>query len=86
MLEAFRETLRDLPEIQAIRGQGLMMGIALDRPCGKLMQHALEEKLLINVTAGNVIRLLPPLIISDREADTIVAKVNKLIRTFIKES
>jgi acetylornithine aminotransferase len=86
MLNAFRETLHDLPEIQAIRGQGLMMGIALDRPCGKLMRRALEEKLLINVTAGNVIRLLPPLIISDEEADTIVAKVNKLIRAFLKES
>ncbi|WP_041355671.1 aspartate aminotransferase family protein [Nitrosococcus halophilus] len=85
MLEAFRETLRDLPEVKAIRGQGLMIGIALDRPCGKLMQQALAERLLLNVTAGNVIRLLPPLIISDREADIIVAKIDKLIRTFLKE-
>jgi len=86
MLESFREKLRDLSEVQAIRGQGLMMGIALDRPCGKLMQFALEERLLINVTADNVIRLLPPLIISDGEAETIVEKVNKLIRLFLKKS
>jgi acetylornithine aminotransferase len=86
MLEAFQKILHDLPEIQAIRGQGLMIGIALDRPCGKLMERALEERLLINVTAGSVIRLLPPLIISDKEADTIVAKVNKLIRAFLKDS
>ncbi|KFI21945.1 aspartate aminotransferase family protein [Nitrosococcus oceani] len=84
MLEAFRETLRDLPEIQAIRGKGLMLGIMLDRPCGKLMQAALAERLLINVTAGNVIRLLPPLIISDKEADIIITKIDKLIRAFLK--
>lgn len=85
MLQSFRDVLRDLPEVQAIRGQGLMIGIALDRPCAKLMQQALAERLLINVTAGNVIRLLPPLIISDREADIIVAKIDALIRAFLKQ-
>lgn len=84
MLSSFRTALHGLSEIQAIRGQGLMMGIALDRPCGELVRQALEERLLINVTAGNVIRLLPPLIISDTEADTIVAKVSKLIKAFLK--
>ncbi|ADJ27664.1 acetylornithine and succinylornithine aminotransferase [Nitrosococcus watsonii C-113] len=84
ILGAFRETLHDLPEIQAIRGKGLMLGIMLDRPCGQLMQAALAERLLINVTAGNVIRLLPPLIISDKEADIIIMKVDKLIRAFLK--
>jgi acetylornithine/N-succinyldiaminopimelate aminotransferase len=86
MLEAFRETLHGLPAVQSIRGRGLMLGIELDRPCGELVQRALAKRLLINVTAGNVIRLLPPLIISDTEAATIVAKVNNLIRGFLKES
>ncbi|BAW80918.1 acetylornithine aminotransferase [Candidatus Nitrosoglobus terrae] len=86
MLESFQKSLRDLPEVQAIRGQGLMIGIVLDRPCTTLMKSALEERLLLNVTAGNVIRLLPPLIISDKEADTIVERINKLIRAFLKDS
>lgn len=84
MLSSFQTALHGLPGVQAIRGQGLMLGIALDRPCGELVRQALEERLLINVTAGNVIRLLPPLIISDTEADTIVAKVSKLIKAFLK--
>lgn len=86
MLHSFRAELHGLPEIQSIRGQGLMLGIALDRSCGELVQKALEERLLINVTAGSVIRLLPPLIISDTEADAIVTKVSKLIKAFLKKS
>ena len=52
-----------------IRGQGLMIGIELDRPCGDLLGRAAEAGLLISVTADRVIRLLPPLILSADEAD-----------------
>ena len=56
-----------------------MFGIELNEPCSHLVGKALEKKLLINVTAGNVIRLLPPLTISDAEADQICELVCQLI-------
>jgi len=66
----------------AIRGEGLMIGIELDRPCGDLVRQALENRLLINVTQDRVIRLLPPLIINAQEADEIVARLAPLVRAF----
>ena len=86
MLQGFTEGLHGTTGINAIRGKGMMFGIELDRPCPELVAMALEEKLLINVTAGNVIRLLPPLIISDEEAGQIVLKVCALIKVFSGKS
>ena len=63
-----------------IRGRGLMVGIELDQPCGELVAMALDSGLLINVTAERVIRLLPPLIISDEQIDQIVGTLSILIR------
>jgi len=63
-----------------IRGRGLMIGIELDQPCGELVAMALESGLLINVTADRVVRLLPPLIISDEQIDEIVGTLSELIR------
>ena len=60
-----------------------MIGIELDRDCAELMQQALARGLLINVTAGRVIRLLPPLIISDSQAEQIVSTVSELITAFL---
>ena len=71
--------------IQEIRGKGLMVGIDLDRPCGELVQTALERGLLINVTADTVIRLLPPLILRAAEATQLVDGVSSLIREFLGE-
>ena len=82
MLEAFRQRLSGVPGVVEIRGCGLMLGIELDRPCAALMQQALERGLLINVTADKVVRLLPPLIISTEQADTIIAGVCELIEQF----
>jgi len=82
MLERFRETLADQPHVREIRGKGMMFGLELDRPCGELVAKALEARLLINVTAGNVIRLLPPLILSETEADELVDRVCRLIEAF----
>lgn len=62
-----------------------MLGIELDRACGELMQRALQRKLLINVTADKVVRLLPPLILSDEQAGQIVSTVSELIETFLGE-
>ncbi|CAB1276709.1 Acetylornithine aminotransferase [Candidatus Nitrosacidococcus tergens] len=86
MIQSFQTMFGELPQVKAIRGKGLMMGIELDRPCGVLMSHALADGLLINVTASNVIRLLPPLIITDEESDIIASKLNNLIRSFLKNS
>src|SRR5690606_13319765 len=66
-----REALPGVSLVQEVRGRGMMVGIQLDRPCGELVDRAREAGLLINVTAGSVIRLLPPLIISDAERDQL---------------
>jgi acetylornithine aminotransferase len=65
------------------RGQGLMIGIELDRPCGDLLKQACEAGLLISVTAERVVRLLPPLIMTTAEADRVVAILAPLIRKFL---
>ncbi len=69
-----------LDKIVEIRGRGLMLGIELREDCPDLVQRALSEKLLINVTAGNTIRLLPPLIISSAEARSLGCALANLIR------
>jgi acetylornithine aminotransferase len=79
----FERELKGVDGVRAIRGQGLMLGIELDRPCGELVKQALAAKLLINVTQDTVVRLLPPLIIRAREADEIVARLAPLVRAFV---
>jgi acetylornithine aminotransferase len=86
MVTEFELALGDQKFIKDIRGIGLMIGIELDRPCGELVKLALNAGLIINVTAGSVIRLLPPLIISDAEAEQIVQMVTQLIIDFIEAS
>ena len=82
---AFGQQLGALPGVKEIRGQGLMIGIELDRPCGALLQRALDAGLLISVTADSVVRLLPPLILSAAEADRIVELLVPLVRDFLAE-
>ncbi|MDX2456165.1 MAG: aspartate aminotransferase family protein [Gammaproteobacteria bacterium] len=83
MLAGFSAALADLDGVIEIRGLGLMIGIELDRPCSELVSKALEQGLLINVTAERVIRLLPPLILTDKQADIIVEQVSNLIHEYI---
>lgn len=83
MLAGFQTQLVNQTGIVAIRGIGLMLAVELDRPCAELVKTALSRGLLINVTAERVVRLLPPLIISDEQADRIVAEVSKLIIEFL---
>lgn len=83
LLEQFQQELDGLNHVVNIRGLGLMIGIELDRDCPDLVAQALEQKLLINVTAGRTIRLLPPLIITKEQADTIVTTVTNLIKTLV---
>jgi acetylornithine aminotransferase len=67
------------------RGQGLMVGIELDRPCGALLQRAADAGLMISVTAERVVRLLPPLVLSADEARQIAAILCPLIKAFLAE-
>jgi len=69
--------------IVEMRGQGLMIGIELDRPCGALLQRAADAGLLISVTADTVIRLLPALIMTPAEGDEVVRILAPLVRDFL---
>jgi acetylornithine/N-succinyldiaminopimelate aminotransferase len=85
ILGALRQRLSGLPHVVDIRGQGLLMGIELSGPCGALVQQALDKGLLINVTAERVVRLLPPLILSDEQAQELVDTLASLIESFAPE-
>jgi len=85
MRETFLAELKDLAGVVAIRNAGLMIGIELDRPCAELVEQALAAKLLINVTAEKVVRLLPPLVMSQGEAQQLVDRLVPLIRAFLSK-
>lgn len=78
-----KERLIGVAGIVEIRGDGLMIGIELDRPCGELVLRALEAGLLINVTADSVVRLLPALIFGEAEAHELITSLSRLIREFL---
>ena len=82
MLARFKAELGGLKEVIEVRGKGLMIGIELASPCAELVARSLERRLLINVAADKVVRLLPPLIISDAEMNEIVDVVCALIKDF----
>lgn len=83
LLNAFGEQLADVEGVNEIRGKGLLLAIELDQPCAELVTIALADGLLINVTANNVVRLLPPLVMSDSEATQLVEQLSTLIRDFL---
>jgi acetylornithine/N-succinyldiaminopimelate aminotransferase len=82
---ALARELGALKGVVEIRGQGLMIGVELAKPCGVLTQRAAEAGLLISVTADTVVRLLPPLIMTEQEADDVVALLAPLVRDFLAE-
>jgi acetylornithine aminotransferase len=82
---ALARELGGLKGVTEIRGQGLMLGVELAKPCGVLTQRAADKGLLISVTADNVIRLVPSLILTEAEADEIVAILAPLVREFLGE-
>ncbi|MBD9415579.1 aspartate aminotransferase family protein [Pseudomonas sp. PDM16] len=80
LLAGLREALGNHPDVIAVRGLGLMVGVELSRNCKELVGRALAEKnLLITVTRDSTIRLLPPLICSEEQIDDIVRRVVGLI-------
>ena len=83
--EGLQRELAGVKGVTDIRGQGLMLGIELDRPCGELLGRAASAGLMLSVTAERVIRLVPPLILSADEAAQIVAILCPLIKAFLAE-
>jgi acetylornithine aminotransferase len=80
LLGALRAALGGHPRVLAIRGQGLMVGIELDGPCPELVGRALhEQRLLITVTRGSIVRLLPPLICTGVQIDDMAARLARLL-------
>lgn len=84
LVERIRRGLADVPACREVRGRGLMVGIELDRPAGELVGRALAQGLLINVTAGSVVRLLPPLILTASQTDLVADRVVALIRNWLE--
>ncbi len=82
---ALQGALGSLPGVKEVRGQGLMLGVELAKPCGVLVGRAAEAGLLISVTAESVIRIVPPLILTTVEADEIVARLAPLVTAFLAE-
>jgi acetylornithine aminotransferase len=80
LLAGLQNALADQTCVKEIRGKGLMLAIELDSPCAELVQAGIDEGVLINVTAGNTIRLLPPLILDRQEADFLVGVIAKLVQ------
>jgi len=77
------ERLAGVAGVREIRGQGLLIGIELDRPCGDIVARARERRLLVNVTSDSVVRLVPPLILSRGEAEQLTAPLAEVIRAFL---
>lgn len=80
IVDSLRSDEEAMAHVVEIRGKGLMLGIELKQDCAELVQQALDAGLLINVTAGNTIRLLPPLVINAEEALDLARGVAALIR------
>ena len=72
--------------VRDIRGEGLMLGVELDRPCAEIVKRALAAGLVTNVTADKVIRLLPPLVINESEVKQVVAILVPIVKAFLAES
>lgn len=85
LLDAFRNKLGAIAGVTEIRGKGLMLGIELDRPCTELVKLCLQKGVLINVTANNVVRLLPPYVMTNAQADNVINVVSENISAFLSQ-
>jgi acetylornithine aminotransferase len=78
-----KESLSGAAGVVEVRGMGLMIGVELSQPCGDLVKQALDAGLVINVTADNVIRLLPPLVMSEAEGRMVLERLVPLVKSFL---
>lgn len=85
IMASFKTALAGIEHVVEIRGKGCMIGIELNKPCKSLFSAAIAAGLIINVTADTVIRLLPPFIMTDDQADQVVAILAPLIKDFTQD-
>ena len=85
IMQKLKHELSDVEHVLDIRGLGCMVGIQLDRPCKSLFSQALESGLIINVTTDCVVRLLPPLIMTDEQTDILISILSPLIKKFNRD-
>jgi acetylornithine aminotransferase len=82
--DGVRDAVKDLQGVSDIRGMGSMIGVELARGCGELVLQSLQAGLVLNVTSDNVIRMLPPLVMSQAEAREVVSRLTPILRTFLE--
>ena len=85
MKAKLQQELGAIAGVVDVRGEGLIIGIELNKPCGVLLNRGAEAGLLFSVTADTVVRLVPPLIVTEAEADEVVARLKPLIQQFLAE-
>jgi acetylornithine aminotransferase len=83
--EGLAAALAGVAGVNEVRGRGLMIGVELNRPCGDLVGRALDAGLVLNVTADNVVRLLPALIMTEAEGREVVERLVPLVRAFLAQ-
>ena len=86
IMDGLGRELSGVAGVKEVRGQGLMIGVELDRACGDIVRRALAAGLVANVTADKVIRLLPPLVIQENEARQVVSILAPIIKAFLSEA
>ena len=86
IMSGLKRELGGVAGVRQVRGMGLMIGVELDRPCGDVVRRALEAGLVCNVTADKVIRLLPPLVLSEAEARQVVSLLVPVVKAFLAET
>lgn len=84
--DGLRQALAGVHGVVDIRGEGMMIGVELDRPCGELVGIARDAGVLINVTADKVIRLVPPLIYGAAEVEALVDAVAGVVRNYLQQA
>ncbi|WP_321276023.1 aspartate aminotransferase family protein [Thiomicrorhabdus indica] len=84
LLQRFKDELEGIEGVVDIRGRGYMIGIQLNRTCSDLVIQALEKRLLINVTRGDTVRLLPTFVMSQEQTNELVTTLTQLIKDFLK--
>jgi acetylornithine aminotransferase len=86
LADGLKAALAGVAGVVEVRGQGLMLGLELNRPCSEIVEMALEDGLLTNVTQDCVIRILPPLIINESEAREMVKRLSAVVKRFLAKS
>jgi len=84
--QGLHDSLGGVTGVKEIRGQGLMLGVELNRPCAEIVSMGLEAGLLTNVTQDSVVRIVPPLIINEAETREMVSRIAGVIKRFLAQS